>query len=515
MSQYLSEAFKKLDTLNEETFSVTDSGLQDFVKFTEDDEDENIIDIIDVEAETVEDLEDSYIGKVILDCCVCHSKLYKDTEDVVIEDDLANVNEECPFCYANDGYKVVGQVATFGEAEEEETEEKDDTLDEGIIDSVKKTVQNIKNKPHFFSKYKEVLGKDLKPGMIVRFNSKSTGELLDVRPGKEEGDMIFKVKYPDGTIDEYDGYNGDVEWEVLQNPKQESIDEGIIDTVKNKVQDLKTRPHLFSKYNEILGKDLKPGMIVRFNSKNSGEILDIKPGEDGYMNIKVKYDDGTVDESSINGEVEWEVLRNSKQESIEDFDESLNEDINNLSLDTDDTHMEMSSDENGKVIISTEPLNNAKVDENETIAPIEPETQNEIESNVADGEEIEIDVDEFDEESFDELGEGYLKKVYENVNSFKTSSVSFLKDKLILEGVIKFNSGNSKKTNFIFGIREATKSGKVRFIGENREIARGKKSFTITGRVDNKRFLSESFNYNYGVKTPLGKVKRLYGTINK
>ena len=84
MSQYLSEAFKKLDTLNEETFSVTDSGLQDFVKFTEDDEDENIIDIIDVEAETNEDLEDSYIGKVILDCCVCHSKLYKDTEEYIM-----------------------------------------------------------------------------------------------------------------------------------------------------------------------------------------------------------------------------------------------------------------------------------------------------------------------------------------------------------------------------------------------------------------------------------------------
>ena len=123
MSQYLSEAFKKLDTLNEETFSVTDSGLQDFVKFTEDDEDENIIDIIDVDAETVEDLEDSYIGKVILDCCVCHSKLYKDTEDVIIEDDLANVGEECPFCYASDGYKVVGQVAEF-DKEEDKGEEK-------------------------------------------------------------------------------------------------------------------------------------------------------------------------------------------------------------------------------------------------------------------------------------------------------------------------------------------------------------------------------------------------------
>ena len=158
MSQYLSEAFKKLDTLNEEAFSVTGSGLQDFVKFTEDDEDENIIDIIDVEAETNEDLEDSYIGKVILDCCVCHSKLYKDTEDVVIEDDLANVGEECPFCYANDGYKVVGQVAAFdedgeeedSEEESEETKEEDDDeeseeLDENILDTKTKAKDKSKS----------------------------------------------------------------------------------------------------------------------------------------------------------------------------------------------------------------------------------------------------------------------------------------------------------------------------------------------------------------------------------
>jgi hypothetical protein len=124
-------------------------------------------------------------------------------------------------------------------------------------------------------------------------------------------------------------------------------------------------------------------------------------------------------------------------------------------------------------------------------------------------------MDEFDEESFDELGEGYLKKVYENVDSFKTSNVSLIKDRLVVEGVIKFNSGKSKKTNFIFESREATKSGKVRFIGENKEISRGRKSFTVTGKVDNKKFMSESLNYNYGVKGVNGKAQRLYGTVRR
>ena len=34
---------------------------------------------------------------------------------------------------------------------------------------------------------------------------------------------------------------------------------------------------------------------------------------------------------------------------------SLNEDIENLSLDTETTHMEMTSDDNGKVVVVTEP----------------------------------------------------------------------------------------------------------------------------------------------------------------
>lgn len=349
MSQYLSEAFKKLSALNEDTFSINDSGLDDFIKFSEEDEIDDTIDVIDPEAETLDDLEDSYVGKVILDCCVCHSKLYKDVEDVVIDGDIANANEECPFCYTTDGFKVIGQVAPFDEEETEEHEESEETEEH---------------------------------------------EDKDKNEEKEQDEE-----------------------------KDESLKE--------------------------------------------------------FVNNESK---------------------------------SITEDINNLSLDTDDTHMEMTSNEDGKVTISTEPITNAKA-EDEIITPLEPEVQDEIDSNVEDGGEIEIDMDEFDEDSFDELGEGYLKKVYENVNSFKTSNVSFLKDKLILEGVIKFNSGNSKKTNFVFGIREATKSGKVRFIGENKEIARGRKSFTITGRIKNKKFLSESFNYNYGVRNAKGKAQRLYGTI--
>ena len=142
--EYLSEAFRQLELLNEEDFNLSttadNSDLKDFL----DNDDMSVmsLDVIDPEAETEEDLEDSYTGKVILDCCVCHSKLYKDKEEVQIdeEQDLANVGEECPFCYSNDGFKIIGEVAPYGETEEGteiEDEEHEDDVPEGFDESLK------------------------------------------------------------------------------------------------------------------------------------------------------------------------------------------------------------------------------------------------------------------------------------------------------------------------------------------------------------------------------------------
>ena len=130
-----------------------------------------------------------------------------------------------------------------------------------------------------------------------------------------------------------------------------------------------------------------------------------------------------------------------------------------------------------------------------------------------DDEEIDYDIDEFNEDEFDKLGESYLKEVYENVQSFKTSSVHLHENSLIIEGKIKFNSGAEKTTHFIFEAKDATNNGKVRFIGENANITRGKKAFTLTGRVNGSKFIAESFNYNYRAKDAEGKSNRVYGTI--
>lgn len=197
----------------------------------------------------------------------------------------------------------------------------------------------------------------------------------------------------------------------------------------------------------------------------------------------------------------------------------VEEDFERVEIETDKEKMEMTADEEGKVTVTTEP-------KEETIVPVDDTIQSEINPVEAPEEEVavedeldieepeeDIDVSDFSEEEFDELGESYLKKIYENVVSYKTDNVYNHKNSIIVEGTIKFNSGNEKKTSFIFESSSVNKNGKMRLIGENAQITRGKKAFTVSGKVNEGKFIAESFKYNYQAKDASGKSTRIYGTL--
>lgn len=331
---YLSEAFKKLDFLTEEDFSLQDTaGIDDMDQLLKTPA-SNIANVIDPEAETEDELQDTYIGKVILHCPVCNSMIYKDLEDIVKDDveELVNIGEECPYCYTSDGFKVIGIVSPFEETSEEE------------------------NEPE------------------------------------------------------------------------------------------------------------------------------------------------------------------------EQVDEELTEEFEKVEVATENQKVTLDADDDGKLTIEAEPVEEDDEDEEdeeeEVLAPVPDEVADDIEvtanNSEDEDEEVEYDVEDFDSDSFDELGESYLKSVYENVRSYKTTDASSKGNTLVVEGLIKFNSGKTRPTKFVFEANTATKNNKLRFIGENKQITRGRKAFTITGKLnENKSFITERFNYNYMTKNEKGKSTRLYGTLKK
>lgn len=408
---HLTEAFKKMDLLNEDTFEITNDGLEKLKEFENQEFDDDYVEVIDTEAETEDDISDSYIGQVILDCNVCHSKLYKNKEDVVVEEEDANIEEECPFCYSTEGFKVIGEVAPYG-AEIEDSEEE-----------------------------------------------------------KEEFDEDDEIK-EDETNEEID----DVEAEETENELDESLEK---EELEESIDDLKG-------YNII-----KKGEFFKVTDDNDVELdIDFESEDDAREYINTISDDDLTESKSIN------------------------ENINNLSLDTEDTHMEMTSDESGKVTITTEPIIDEVAENEQVIAPVSDETEadildngeEEITDETSEEEIVDMDMEEFDEESFDELGEAYFKEAYDNVEEFKTTDVSETEDGMLVEGMLKFNSGNCKKTSFLFESNTVDKSNKVRLIGENKELKSGKESFIVEGLIQDKKLISESLEYKYAELN--GKVSR-------
>ena len=430
MYNYLSEAFEDIEKLEDASFDLNSEGARDLKDYLDNDEDidDNIQVVIDPEANTYEDIKDSYIGDIILNCPICQSKIYKSIIDIKLCDDktCANEGEECPYCHSTDGFEIIGKVVAF----------KPDT-DLDIDDDI------------------------------------NTDDDIDI-----EADSTF------------------------------SSDEDIDDI---------------------------------------SDIEDISDLNDVTIDRRKRDDDSdtTLTESSngiSNYDKIMKVIHNDSYDDYDDYEdgyEPITESFNNVSVETDDAKLNMKSDASGKVTITSEPIDNIGLDTTDSdiditidsdniedsdnmIAPIDDEEEAEIIDNTEKEDDDskdnyeDVDIDEFDEDEFDNLGESYLKKVYNNVDSYKTTSGSIVGNNIILEGLIKFKSGKSRKTKFVFEGKEITKKGKIRLIGENLSLTKNKKAFSLVGSVQKKKLVIESFRYNYlGKDSITNKSQRVYGTIKK
>ena len=586
------DAFKSLESLEEDAFSVDKNGVQKLKDYLDSDEEDTSISVIDADAETEEELKKSYVGKVILDCNVCHSKIYKDKDEIQIEEDeeSANIGEECPYCCSVDGYKIVGEVAEYcddceeeekdevevketEETEEEETDESlteakngkfvgqyDRVLNDGEIDGFVRLIKKVAG-ANGFDTSKVSVNIDNNVETSFPYGGASIKVTLPIKSGLEKRrasnkDTVSGITKITFTFYGQDGYaDYDNHRDQLAKGKGKFDDDGNIKsdfdakqysvyistngTVKpyRKHYNYRYEGDNHYAYNEAIDdfeEDLQKyfdGFKAYTGIKESCKPVkeDLSYGE--LVSIsqeweKFKKDTGRSDAGSAREFIEknfGKVYNDEEKEDIFGYISTLEEelkkkpvkeDFKDVSITTDDTHMEMTSDENGKVTVTTEPIKKEEKEDSENIVvPVSDEAEKEIEDNQED--EVDVDFDEFDEESFDELGESYLKRVYGNVSSFNTSKVTADDTKVMVEGVIKFESGKEKRTSFVFESKNLLKGNRVRFIGENLQITRGKKAFNLTGSISDKKFVAESFNYNYKQKDNNGNSKRVYGTVFK
>lgn len=553
MNNYLNEAFKQLEMLNEEEFNLNDKDavkdMKDFMGIDVDDS----VEVIDPNAETEDDLEDSYVGKVILDCVVCHSKQYKDPNEVVIDDgELANVGEECPFCYTSDGFKVVGQVAPFDEADEddddefEDDEEHDDDEedDDSEFESWRNRIQECLKRLN----EAEMSDEDEADTAILANIYTKTQQRANAALTPDEKAVLAKygLSRDSGTKNIVDK-----DWNKLVQRRrgQDSDKVNLADRARKMGPRAKNNKDLYLAFrssdttdsHDARGRYRQTYQRQRniANSANMEEpVQQMKNAlySRNFANKELNSIDANAEDrrqkeinrhndamAAIDNDAKWrrKTYSDRKETNQKTIDKLLkrktDESLERVEVETEDQVLSMSQDDNGKVTVSSTPVET-------TIVPVSDETQQDIELHTDDvnaedaelnSENDDLDIDDFDEQSFDELGEGYLKRVYENVDKYKTTAVKTSGKKLTVEGLITFKSGNTKNTQFIFEAK-SNKNNSFKFVGENAQISRGKKSFAISGSLNNKQLVVESFNYNYrGKDSQTGKSVRLYGTLKR
>lgn len=285
-----------------------------------------------------------------------------------------------------------------------------------------------------------------------------------------------------------------------------------------------------------------------FDDSAELRLYDYGDGYEGYddahnyydkyrADIKYNFEEEDEEIKALKAKILGESDKSAKSSSVlphlagerEDESHSLDESVQNVTIATDTDIVEVVPSGDDGITITAQPTEQSDVDiisSKETIVPVDQSTIDEIESNSEetlsdepvsnDSESIDIENLDIDEEDFNELGESYLRKVYNNVDSYSTSAVKKTNNGLIFEGVITFSSGKKAKTSFIFEQAGLTKKGKLKLYGRNKHLSNNNKAFTLTSAVKENKGVLESLNYNYLAKDSVsGKSIKMYGTVRK
>jgi hypothetical protein len=103
-------------------------------------------------------------------------------------------------------------------------------------------------------------------------------------------------------------------------------------------------------------------------------------------------------------------------------------------------------------------------------------------------------VDELRESILETFIANSLVEAYGNVAGFKLTECAYLNNKFTVNGTIYFTSGNTRKTTYTF-TESLVEDGKFNLQGLNEKLGLDKK-FVLTGRIENKTLITESFKYN-------------------
>lgn len=524
----LIEAFKALDQLNEDVFSVDAEGIKKLNDFMQNDDsvDElSVFDIDSTEDDVIRDDEECNEGDMILDCCVCHSKVFKPISEVVVDEEsqIANAGEECPYCFSVEGYKIVGQVKASGEEEasvDEEVSEPDEDsiqgesdvaeevldvpvsdLDSDEEDEVQESVKDRIIKCHMKDKRIDesidLLTKDNTIASLLRDNMDKLSSITDVNELRDaimdlvnESDIANK---PAALKLKRDLYSKKSVGALLSTIGTYMTGEKVIkvgrNSTKSRKESFKHRriikesediviPDPYDKQfvlstedvTDLVGKEVK--LIAALNRKDADDDFNSSfylTDDPECPVIEITRDSFThADETEESDEVEDSLKESSNHRK------NIKEDLDTIRITDDDIVISMSNDESEDKEEKEEEVKNTL-----TIEPVSEESKEQIDFN------------SIDRESAEDAIEESLKESFGNVKFFRCSNIVPRNNRFIVEGVIGFNSGRKRNTNFVFKPRKITESTVI-FKGYSKELMESVKSISLVCRNRGKKCIAES-----------------------
>ena len=532
--QDLHETMRKVDKfelLFEDFYDVNDS--EDMNAASEEREAEvakaklaRIEKIVDLDAETEDDILPSYVGKIIIQCPQCMTLFYKSPEDIEKDEenpDVVNVNEACQHCGNTSGYDIIGKVAEedaqeeamddFGsDLEGEDTEgngendvsvedtTEEETSDEGEVDELSAEVDL------------EEIDLDEIPGEEEVEESLHNSEAL--KDAEEESDLKTENESKKLTLNEdidedldaklkaHDEYithlrtTIEQEEKALEAEKNEQIKtsiQGRIDTLKAELEaalpdavkvDAPAEDIEVTEEETIETEETVEETTEEASVEEVEETTEETPAEENEPEEEVKeaLNEGLT-ENAIPGVSESEV--NALFDS-EEFKKPVSKDeVESFFESVEDSTAEPEEEE----ATSTEPAAEEKPDQVEVLTDgDEKVTEAEVKKLT--------EVTDIDEESFNKKITESLCAVYENVESFTMTDCTLNESTLVVEGDIAFKSGKTKNTSYIFEAVENTDS--IKLTGSNTDLFENGQ-IGMTCNIINESLQATTLDYKYTI----------------
>ena len=575
-SNSLHESFKRVDkteALMEEYYKI--SNPRDLEDAKEEREDEiakaklaKIEKIVDLDAESPEDLQPSYVGKMIIQCPQCMTLFYKDPSDVVHSEDdpeTVNVGEKCQHCGNEEGYSIIGKVGEvtpeeaeqFEEVPEETAEEtpaeepaeelpenEEATAEEESSEDKEEELPELEEKPaeeEELTESKNILEEQVKNALAEEVEEETEEPAEETEKEEEEPEEVEEDESEEEDEEELPevAFSAEEVKEVAANVATEIAPEEDAEVIADKVDEV-VDAAVEAKAEEEHAEEETEEESVEENSEEEQEEL-TESTKESDLSKKLKEHNDYIETLQDEIKKEEEAVKASKNEFIKKMHENnlaslkaaldkaipeevkAEEAIDDLPTPEEaaeelpDTKTELKEQLDAKEMPIKEAASEVSDSEikellnsEEFNTPISDEEVDRIiedEKNLKEGKckNVFEMLEDFDEVSMNSCMTKALTEVYSNVKNFEMTECSLNESSLVVEGKINFNSGKARETSFTF---TEGKEPKV-LCGINEDLDKDG-SFNICYGIDNNKMFVESLKYSYHVENNL-----VEGLINR